>query len=412
MQPKAEILSKALKAFDRNTSARLRLSGGFASLLAAARFRDQASFEAERLEVNRYVKRYTTQAVALSSVYGAVRGSERLRDLHAATENRALRGACGFPCSPSLSQVSRDLNGMSLTYLRALLEGLLSRYLGLVGEPSLELDGVKVLRATIDATLVELDRWYRFAALGYDPCSGEVRLGVKLSLGTLGDAPAAVHITPGNKHDSQAFEPVYLRLKEVCGGGALLLCFDKAYFEYRRLDRLCEDGTYFVTPRKRYSLSRVDYHLLARRQAGDWLLEERDFKHQDMDHKLRWILARDGDEGYELLTNMWDLPALQVMELYRLRWRIEVLFKEAKQLLGLKRPWVRSLNGFIAFTYLVMIAYLLLLIYAELLGLGKPYPLARIRRLIRYARIEVDLVLGKPPPKRRGREAKRWFMQQ
>ena len=410
MQPKAEILSRTLKVFDRDASARLRLSGGFASLLAVTRVRDQASIEAERLSLNRYVKKYRVQAVTLASVYAAIRGCPTLRDLQAATENRVLGWACGLPGPPSLSQVSRDLNGMDLSYLRSLLEWLLDMYLELAGAPSLELEEMEALRATIDATLVELSRYYSFAAPGYDPCSGEVRLGAKLSLGILEDAPAVLHVAPENLHDSQAFDPVYLRLKELCGGRDLLLCFDKAYFSYQRLDRLCRDGTYFVTPRKRYSLSKVNHHLLGRQWTGEWLVEERSFKHENMEHRLRWIIAKRGEKEYELLTNLWSLPAPQVLELYRLRWRIEVLFKEAKQLLGLKRPWVRSLRGFMAFTYLVMIAYLLLLIYAELLGLQRPYPLARLRRTVRYTRIRV--ALGEPPPKRQGREARRWFMQQ
>ena len=61
------------------------------------------------------------------------------------------------------------------------------------------------------------------------------------------------------------------------------------------------------------------------------------------------------------LTNLPDLPALAVADLYRQRWQIETFFRWIKQNLKIKTFYGTSENGVLIQIWTAMIAYLLLL---------------------------------------------------
>jgi hypothetical protein len=62
-----------------------------------------------------------------------------------------------------------------------------------------------------------------------------------------------------------------------------------------------------------------------------------------------------------LVSNPLDLTANQILEIYALRWSIEVYFKEAKQHLGLLQEQTRSFASYTASIHLTGIRYLILI---------------------------------------------------
>jgi hypothetical protein len=77
---------------------------------------------------------------------------------------------------------------------------------------------------------------------------------------------------------------------------------------------------------------------------------------------LRWVHYRDPETGkeYIFLTNRLDLPALQVADLYRRRWQMELFFKWIKQNLKIKAFYGTSKNAVLVQIWTALIAYLLL----------------------------------------------------
>jgi IS4 transposase len=77
---------------------------------------------------------------------------------------------------------------------------------------------------------------------------------------------------------------------------------------------------------------------------------------------LRRVHYRDPETGkeYVFLTNRLDLTALQVAELYRCRWQIELFFKWIKQHLRIKAFYGTSQNAVLIKIWTALIAYLLL----------------------------------------------------
>ncbi len=81
-------------------------------------------------------------------------------------------------------------------------------------------------------------------------------------------------------------------------------------------------------------------------------------------HDLRLIKIRNkiGDEIW-FLTNLFEMPAYEVTELYRRRWDIEVFFKFIKQNLGYKHFLSHTMNGMKVYIYMIIITALLFLVY-------------------------------------------------
>jgi putative transposase len=77
---------------------------------------------------------------------------------------------------------------------------------------------------------------------------------------------------------------------------------------------------------------------------------------------LRRVHYRDPETGkeYVFITNRLDLSALEVAELYRRRWQIELFFKWIKQNLKIKAFYGTSKNAVLIQIWPALIAYLLL----------------------------------------------------
>jgi IS4 transposase len=76
---------------------------------------------------------------------------------------------------------------------------------------------------------------------------------------------------------------------------------------------------------------------------------------------LRRVPYRDPETGkeYVFLTNRLDLPALEVAELYRRGWQIELFFQWIKQNLKIKAFYGTSKNAVLIQIWTALIAYLL-----------------------------------------------------
>ena len=78
--------------------------------------------------------------------------------------------------------------------------------------------------------------------------------------------------------------------------------------------------------------------------------------------QLKMFFSRKGRKGkwkVFLCTDL-SLSFIKMMQLYQIRWSIEVFFKESKQLLGLGKCQSNDFDAQIAHTTMVMIGYILL----------------------------------------------------
>ena len=119
---------------------------------------------------------------------------------------------------------------------------------------------------------------------------------------------------------------------------------------------------------------------------------------------LRRVHYRDPetDKEYAFLTNRLDLSALEVVELYRRRWQIELFFKWIKQNLKIKAFYGTSKNAVLIQIWTALIAYLLLvwLKFKSKVGWGL-LQLTRLAQTMLMERVNLWALLCLRPPDNR-----------
>lgn len=119
---------------------------------------------------------------------------------------------------------------------------------------------------------------------------------------------------------------------------------------------------------------------------------------------LRRVHYRDPETGkeYVFLTNRQDLSALEVAELYRRRWQIELFFKWIKQDLRIKAFYGTSKNAVLIQIWTALIAYLLLvwLKFKTKVGWGL-LQRSRLAQTMLLERQDLWALLGLRPPDHR-----------
>ncbi len=147
--------------------------------------------------------------------------------------------------------------------------------------------------------------------------------------------------------------------------------FDKGYTDYRWWSEIIAAGAIFVTRRKRNAHCRLVTEQTA---AGEGILGDRliaighrqargGAPHNPLyEVSLREIVVArpDHDQPLYLITNDLERPALDIAQLYKERWDIELLFKWLKQNLKIRSFLGRSENAVRIQIYVALIAFMLL----------------------------------------------------
>lgn len=126
-----------------------------------------------------------------------------------------------------------------------------------------------------------------------------------------------------------------------------LWIFDRGFYDFAFFDDLIDRGGHFITRLKSNAVFSPQRVLCHTAQIRDRLISLGG-ETTACQHPLRLIEVHFGSTWYAYLTSVLDpaiLPANQVADLYRRRWRIEEAFLIVKRLLNLAYLWTGSLNG-------------------------------------------------------------------
>ena len=211
--------------------------------------------------------------------------------------------------------------------------------------------------------------------------------------------PQCVIVTDGKTHDRQAVKDLHFEPDD-------LLIFDRAYLDYAWLYQLHRGGVWFVTRLKTNSR----YEVVRTEAASGPVLADQVIRlsspqgQTSYPERLRRVHYRDPETGkeYVFLTNRLDLSALEVAELYRRRWQIELFFKWIKQNLKIKAFYGTSKNAVLIQIWTALIAYLLLvwLKFKSKVAWGL-LELTRLAQTMLLERMDLWAMLGLRPPDNR-----------
>lgn len=235
------------------------------------------------------------------------------------------------------------------------------------------------LDSTTISTSVKLASW----TLG-KYSKGAVKVHTLLDL--RGSIPVNIHITDGKWHDNN----MWAQLPIECGA---IYTADKAYVDFAQMWRIQQAGAFFVMRPKnnmRFKVTRefIDNRLTSS-VCADYgaVLTGYKSKHLYPD-ELRIVKVDDAEtkERVTFMTNIFEFNPLEIANIYRRRWEVEVFYKWLKQNITIKSLWGYSENAVKTHIWVAIAAYLLL---AKIQADTKsPYSVTEIATLIRVSALE------------------------
>lgn len=219
---------------------------------------------------------------------------------------------------------------------------------------------------------------------------GAVKMHTLLDL--RGSIPTFIHISDGTWHDSNAMDYIQFEPNAI-------YTMDKAYVDLVALSQMDSIGAYFVTRAKAVMRYRVIETMDCSENGvlTDQMVMLTGYKSSQLyPRPLRMVLYRDTETDEELtfISNNVDISALDIANIYRNRWQIEVFFKWIKQNMTVKRMWGYSENAVRIHLWTAIISYLLMAkIKAELQVSYSITEVARILGVSAFAKTPIRELL-------------------
>ena len=306
----------------------------------------------ENLRLDYYTKKLYMAPFMKLLLFAQLHGTESLRALANAIFSDDLQKAVGIE-SISFSQLGRKLNDVPTTFFEAI-------FLDLVTQIH-EKTNFQHKRKTstpwmlIDSTTLPLNltnhRWAEFR---------KTKSGVKLHLRLVFmekglSYPDKAVLTNAIEHDRGQLE-VFIDDKEC------MYVFDRGYLDYERFDLMADDGYSFVSRLRKNAVVHIvkKYDVPPDSTVVSDELVVLGSVQTRTDNAFRRIKVLD-DKGKELtlISNRFDISAVEIADVYKSRWAIELFFKWMKQHLNIKKFYGHSEQAVHNQVYVAMIAYCL-----------------------------------------------------
>ena len=304
---------------------------------------------------NKYVKHLTCWNQLLAMMFGQLSNRESLRDLVVAIE--AHRSKCyhlGFGKNVSKTSLARANQTRDFRIFEEFAYYLVGEARDKRTTDIFNLGGnVYAFDSTTISLCLEVFWWAKFSKY-----KGGIKIHTLYDLET--QIPAFFHITTASVYDSKV-------MKEIPIESGAYYIFDRGYNNFKELYRIHCMGSFFVVRAK----SNLQYKCIKwKRRLPDGILTDAEIELTFSDSRkrypehLRLVRFIDEEQGREFmfLSNAFELTSLQVADLYKNRWQIELFFKWLKQHLKIKRFWGTTENAVRIQIYSAICAYCLVAI--------------------------------------------------
>lgn len=305
-------------------------------------------------------------------IWGTIEDIEKLRELCAGLKGKSAKKEGLIEISSSqLSKVNRSRDYRVFVWIfNDLIQSLKKHHKLWRFKRKLKLLG-------FDSSFIKMKT--TFSKRGYCSLSKGIEEGIKLHTSALLGKitlPLSVIVTPGNEPDSLEFKDllydsnIFVDLHEV------IIVFDKGYWKLKRFKKLSDSGIKFVTLMKKG----IVYEFISEKKWKN--VTDKIIKLSNgLILRLVQISKKDGKDEY--LTNIFDLPALEIKKIYSQRWDIEIFFREIKSYLKIDHFIGKNLNSVLIQIYCVLITYALMILFKIIYDLVW-VSIIDIKRYLRY----------------------------
>ena len=331
-----------------------------------------------------HTKNLSSYSHLLHLLFGQLTGCDSLRDICLCLEaHNKMLYHLGFRKSvnhTSLSRAneSRDyriFEGLGL-YLIDMLRPMYSN----IQLSQITIDNeIYALDSTTISTSIKLATW----ALG-KYSKGAVKMHTLLDLRD--NIPANIHITDGKWHDSN-------ELDSLTPEPYAFYVMDKAYVDFKALFRFHQAQSFWVSrPKENMKFDTVEQMDISDVKSG--ILEDsrirvtgyNSSKLYPEDMRFVRVYDSDNDTIVDFISNNFEVSALEISNLYRHRWDIEVFFKWIKQNITVKTLWGYSENAVKIHLWAAIISYLT--VARIKVDCNSPYSITEVATLIRISALE------------------------
>ena len=237
----------------------------------------------------------------------------------------------------------------------------------------------------IDSTTITLFSNLLFKGVGRHPKTGKKKGGIKVHtvIHANEGVPSDIRFTSAATNDSFMLKPSSLSKGDI-------VAMDRAYIDYEKFEQLTNNQVVYVTKMKKS----LKFEILSDTiyQAPEGVMEVRiqEVKFtkkkqggETIVHHARIITYVDIKKHklISLLTNDKEFDPAEIIEIYRRRWEIELLFKQIKQNFPLRYFYGESANAIKIQIWITLIANLLLMVMQK--QLQRPWSFSGLATMVR-----------------------------
>ena len=319
---------------------------------------------AKKCNSDYYVKRFKTRDHLISMLFCVIAKCSSLREV-----SGAMLGLSGktrhfrlesLPCRSTLSDANARRNS---EVFEQIYYSLLREYQWVISDSRFK-DVINRQVEIFDSTTISLFQEI-LKCSGRNPASGKRKGGIKMHtiINVDETVPKVVRFTSAATNDHILLDKPELSPDKI-------YVFDKGYNDYQAFAKFTESGTGFVTRIKDNAV----YQTVKNQKIEEYIhsgviediLIELTVKEENKEKKLKLRKVRFYDRvlkrEFEFLTSLFEFRADMIAALYRIRWQIELLFKQLKQNFPLKYFPGDNENAIKIQIYCALIANLLMTI--------------------------------------------------
>ena len=237
----------------------------------------------------------------------------------------------------------------------------------------------------IESTTITLFSNLIFKGVGRHPKNGKKKGGIKVHtvIHANEGVPSDIRFTSAATNDSFMLKPSSLSKGDI-------IAMDRAYIDYEKFEQLTEKQVIYVTKMKKS----LKYEIL-----GDTIYQTPEGVMEVRVQEVRFTKKKQGGgtivhnariityvdvrkhKLISLLTNDMEFDPSEIIEIYRRRWEIELLFKQIKQNFPLRYFYGESANAIKIQIWVTLIANLLLMVMQK--QLQRPWSFSGLATMVR-----------------------------
>jgi hypothetical protein len=316
----------------------------------------------KKFDSDRYVKRFKSKDHLISMLFCSFAKCNSLREV-----SGAMLGLSGKTESFQLSHIPKrstlsDANkNRKVAFFEEIYNKLLHEYGSVLSDSRIG-NVINKQVKIVDSSTISLFKDI-LSCVGRKPKEGKSKGGIKVHTVINADeiVPNLVWLSPATTHDHNF-------LKKLKCDDNTVYVFDKGYNDYKAFKQFTDHKTGFVTRIKDNALYEEIEILDIPERIHSGVLRDKIIEVEIKEGKEKTKLKlrkvtfydRENKREFEFLTNLFELRADLIAGLYKIRWQIELLFKQLKQNFPLRYFLGDNENAIKIQIYCVLIVNLLI----------------------------------------------------